>query len=220
MKEIEFITEDPLIAETFPPRPAKDALPEWYKSIPNIDLKSLNKGNVKNCLPVDDYISAGYIVFNAYQIHLEEKFVNFQNHLYVSTMKQVKNKDFQNFNYNQCPYSDQPKDIFKIKTDWRIKTPLGYSCLIQQPAYIKNPKWKLFPSIIDTDEYDDVISVAGIVLDKNITYMNPGDPLIQIIPFKRDDWFMTTSIGSINSKTSHYLFEAYKNLFHKIKKFI
>lgn len=220
MKEIEFITEDPLIARTYPPRPAGDVLPEWYESLPIKDLKSLDKGNVKNCLPIQDHICAGYIIFNAYQVQLEEKFVNFQNHLYISTMKQVKNKDFQSFNYSQCPYSDQPKDIFKIKTDWKIKTPPGYSCLIQQPAYLKNSKWKLFPAIVDTDNYDDVISVAGIILDKNITYMNPGDPLIQIIPFKRDDWSMTTSIASINSKTNHYLFEAYKNLFHKIKKFI
>lgn len=221
MKDIEFVTDDPLIKEHFAPKPATECLPKWYRDLPSIDLKkSEGKINAKNCLPLSDMISAGYIVFNAYQIQLEEKFVNFQNMLYMSTMKQPGNNDIKTFVHSQCPVTAAAKDSFKIKLDWKIKTPPGYSCIIQQPAYLPNSKYQLFPSIIDTDTFDDFISISGIVLDKGEIYLNPGDPILQVIPFKRDDWKMSTTTSPIKSKIVHFLFDGYKRLFHKPKKFI
>lgn len=220
MKDIEFITEDPLIKEHFSPKPAAECLPKWYKDLPSIDLtKSEGKINAKNCSPMSDMITAGYIMFNAYQIQLEERFVNFQNMLYMSTMKQPGSNDIKTFIHSQCPFTTSNKDMFKIKLDWKIKTPPGYSCLIQQPLYFPNSKYQLFPSIIDTDTFDDFISISGFVTDKGTIYLNPGDPVLQIIPFKRDNWKMTTQVSSIKSKVSHFLFDGYKRLFHQPKKY-
>lgn len=221
MKDIEFTTNDPLIEEHFSPKPSINCLPQWYSALPNLDLyKSEGNVNVKNCLPVFDLITSGYIVFNAYQVQLEERFSNFQNMLYISTMKQPQPNDIKTFSHNQCPSTSTPKDIFKVKLDWKIKTPPGYSCLIQQPPYLQNDRYRLFPCILDTDTFDDFISIAGTVIGKNVVYLNPGDPLVQVIPFKRDDWKMSTKVSNINSKTSHFLFHGYKRLFHKLKKFV
>jgi hypothetical protein len=216
---IKFITSDSLVEQHFPVRPAAEVYPEWYKTVPKVDLLTDRIVNVKNCLPVFDAITSGYIIFNSYQIHLEEKLANFQNSLFVSTMKIPVNKDIQTFNHNQCPISKNPKDVFKIKTEWKITTPPGYSCIIQQPAYHYSDKYQLFPSIVDTDDFDDFIPISGYVLKKGPVYLEPGEPLIQVIPFKRESWNMTTEVSSVNSKTMHYLSNCYKKLFYKSKKF-
>lgn len=221
MNPIQFITNDPLIAEHFPPVPSEKFLPNWYADLKvGEPLQSAHAANVKNCLPVKDLLCSGYIMFNAYQTHIEEKFVDFQNSLFLSTMKQPAKNDIRTFKHKQCPFTDKPKDSFKIKLDWKIKTPPGYSCLIQQIPFVNNTKYKILPAIIDTDEFDDCISIAGILLEPGPVYLEPGEALIQIIPFKRDSWQMDVSVQPIHSKITHYLFDGYKTLFHKIKTFI
>ena len=64
--EIEFITSDPTIATYWRPVPAKEKIPEFIKELPDVK-DSYNTSekivdNIKACLPVMDYISAGYLI--------------------------------------------------------------------------------------------------------------------------------------------------------------
>lgn len=223
--EIIFNSNDKLTAELYPPLPAKDFLPQWFENLSE-DNSLLggepNKINLKSCLPVVDYINSGYIIFNSYEISLEEKTLNFENLIHVQTMKDnASRKDVLMFKNYQCPMqkSGLKKEYFKVRLEWNIRTPEGYSCLLIQPFYHNEKRYTLLPSVIDTDEYDSEIFIAGYLNSKEPISIMPGDPLIQIIPFKRDSWNMKVDSKSINSKMKHFLFKGYKKIFHKNKSY-
>lgn len=223
--EIIFNSIDKLTAELFPPKPAKDFLPEWFESLPDdnsILAGSKNLVNLKSCLPVVDYINSGYIIFNSYEFSLEEKISNFENLIDIRTMMQNESlKDILKYKNSQCPipHAGPKKEYFKIRLEWNIRTPAGYSCLLVQPFYHHEKRYTLLPSVIDTDSYDSEIFIAGYLNSKEIFSVMPGDPLIQIIPFKRDSWNMRVENKKLNSKLKHFLFQGYKKVFHKSKSF-
>ena len=87
------------------------------------------------------------------------------------------------------------------------------------------------PAIVDTDKHDLPINFTGHlnVFDEKVT-IKPGDPLVQVIPFKRDAWTMNIEKGPqknslmalfINKQRGvrHKALRLYKNLFHTKKKF-
>ena len=53
--------------------------------------------------------------------------------------------------------------------------------------------------------------------------LQPGEPLAQVIPFKREDWEMELEVNenSIkrNSALKFFLSDAYSKIFHRKKKF-
>jgi hypothetical protein len=64
-------------------------------------------------------------------------------------------------------------------------------------------EFQMFPAIVDTDKHDDFIGLVGLInTDKPFT-IAPGEPLVVIFPFKRQDWKMDVSynekIGSLSS---------------------
>jgi hypothetical protein len=81
----------------------------------------------------------------------------------------------------------------------------------------------MLPSIIDTDRYDaNYLNLPGMVLAPKVT-ISPGQPLMQIIPFKREDWEMEIKVDKNMGEDSglkFYLHNMYKRMFHSKKKFI
>lgn len=235
--KIEFISSDQKILEHFPIKPAKQALPEWFKDLPRDRSREIDKGQgnypeflgniiptIKKCMPVGDLITAGYIIPNAY----EQKFDTFDNIGYEHfsrEMNMMSGQDPANgHHYEQCPVKwqgDTKKNYFKILLPWRIVTPPGYSSLFFQPFYRPNDRYTMLPSIIDTDQFDGVYqNFPGYLLKNNVT-IESGEPLIQVIPFKRDDWKMESRFEkpSDNTKLKFFLRDMYARAFHKKKRF-
>jgi hypothetical protein len=178
--------------------------------------------NIKSCVPVNDLLTSGYILFNSYQLNLQEKLVSFNKTLDIETTRP---EQFQttltSFQKKQCPipHESKPEVFFKINLDWTITTPPGYSCLIMQPYYLFETRYSIMPAIVDTDKLDSAISVAGFLTSREQVELLPGMPFVQIIPFKRDTWSMNISAKLVNSKLKHFLFDGYKRLFHSKKDF-
>jgi len=112
----------------------------------------------------------------------------------------------------------------KILNPWRIKTPKGYSCLFVNP--LNNPPHDYFhimSGIVHTDKYPQEVNFPIVINAEKYkaldTIIAKGTPYVQIIPFKRDDWKMTTkSITDIEIKKRGALWsltfrDIYKNLF-------
>jgi hypothetical protein len=89
-----------------------------------------------------------------------------------------------------------------------------------QPYYLGEQRFSLLPAIIDTDTYHLPITVAGTLNVKDLVRIEPGTPLLQIIPFKRDDWTMTLNNAFPPDRSKFYVWNTYKRLFHKIKSFL
>ena len=91
------------------------------------------------------------------------------------------------------------------------------------PFYFFEDRFKLFPAIIDTDTIDvPWNNWPGTMLKDSFT-LQPGEPLAQVIPFKRDDWKMELEVNEEGIKRDtalkFFLSDAYSKIFHRKKKF-
>ncbi len=89
-----------------------------------------------------------------------------------------------------------------------------------QPTYLNETRFDLLPAIVDTDTYHLPIPVAGYLNVRELVRIEPGTPVLQIIPFKRDDWSMSINNTFPSDKSKFYIWNTYRRLFHKGKNFL
>jgi hypothetical protein len=78
--------------------------------------------------------------------------------------------------------------ILRINMVWVISTSPGTSCLFIDPQHKDKSPLKTVSAIIDTDGFYSDGNFSFIV-EKNFKgVIKRGTPLVQIIPFKRQDW--------------------------------
>ena len=233
MNNIEFICGDENILKHFPIVPAKDHLPQWYKDLNAQDQNSVP--TIAGCMPVRDMVTAGYIIPNAFEQEVicdsvnqfgeeeiervypvEEigKFFEIQNHM---------THPGSGHSHAQCPVEIEgaKKSYFKISLPWQIKTPPGYSCLFVQPFFHFEKEFVLLPAIIDTDVCDLNNLHFPCYLRDPVAQLKVGQPLVQVIPFKREKWKSTLRFQKPTraSKLNLYLHNMYKRAFHQKKSF-
>ena len=222
MINIEFICSDELVLKTHPVLPAKKVLPEWFKKLPTesrIQIAGDTIPTIKQCMPAMDMMVSGYIIVNPYKIHLYPRdepgnYIDYNAMSHVDYMPD-------SHQYKMCPVrvNEQKKHWVKIKQPWIVKTPPGYSCLFIQPFYQFKHDWRLFPAIVDTDKHDVAVHFPGYADHNNEVIIDEGEPLMQVIQFKREEWQMSTSFD--NSTSSELDSDkSYQNTFHSKKKFI
>ena len=216
---IKFISMDQDIIDNYPVLPAKKLLPKWFKDLPR-DKHLLTLGNsiptIKQCMPATDMLTSGYIIQNPTNIDLKQEVVagNYiENRVKVENVKYVPEAH----QYEMCPVKNPDKQHWiKLKNPWLVRTPPGYSCLFIQPAYEFNPNLRLLPGIVDTDTFDLPVEFPGWVINNHI--IKAGDPIMQVIPFKREDWKMSMEFTDTHDpKMTEEL--RYKDLFHAKKKY-
>ncbi len=227
--DIEFICGDQHVLKHFPIVPAKTVLPDWYSKL------SASEPNISKCMPVRDMITAGYIIPNAYEQAIGYQTNVDTNEEEVDRIYPVEEigQFFTSLNalsapttmhtHSQCPVEidGKKKSYFKVNLPWQIKTPKGYSCLFFQPFYQFQNDIIVMPGIIDTDDFDLSQVNFPCYLNSEEAFLNPGRPLVQIVPFKRDNWQhkLTFKSPTTSSKMNFFLHNMYKRAFHKKKKF-
>ena len=210
---VKFISGDFDAHKEFPPVPASKIIPEWYKNIP-VALTKVpgyidNDGvpSIKRCMPVLDYLTSGYVLRNSYEINAWVSVKDGINSFQLDCNK----KNYAGAHpYHQAPTTEMngvKNHYFKINQEWLIRTPPGYSCLIYQPHYLFRKEFQLFPAIVDTDKHDDYIGLIGLITTDTEFTIPPGEPLVVVFPFKREDWKLDTSYDpAIGSKSSFKYF--------------
>jgi len=248
--KIKFNIDDELALKHWPPVPAKDYLPDWYSNMPKAqETYSYDEAAIKSiraCVPVEDFLTAGYILKATFEHRVSEAVVDFKPQMSIQTAR--KTEDDPRFEerkkkagpaesyglhpdgplgiYSEamCPMRSQGKktqgNYFRFESPWSVRTPPGYSCLVMQPYYLFDQNVNIMPAIIDTDKFDKRIPVVGFLTGKSkeVRFF-AGDPLLQIIPFKRDEWESEFTTGPILNKSKFFLFNAYKRIFHSPKRF-
>jgi hypothetical protein len=214
-KEIEFSTQEDYFAlqEDYP-IPAKLNIPEWYKKLEHTVLDK----TVKGCMPFLDSLTAGYLLkipqdfyvrhnvdnvdekgkkfkdsFQTFALHdmsqiLHVKSINLNSSIDIHPIKQLEG----------APFIDKNKNLpfYKILNPWKIKTSKGYSCLFVPPLNNSDDRFSIIPGIVDTDTFPNEINFPIVINGDKYpvleTTIEKGTPYVQIIPFKRDSWKMTT----------------------------
>jgi hypothetical protein len=201
------------------PVPATQVIPNWYKEsqsrIPNKkDPASLP--TIKNCMPVFDSMSAGYILKTPCDVYVST--IDGQINLNPS-MRQV--IEYHSIAQAHKHPSKNDANFYKFINSWGIKTPRGYSCLFIPPSHNSNPWFEIMPGLVDTDNYTAPVNFPFVLKDLNFEGIIPaGTPMVQIIPFKREkwSWIKGTDVeiqkaGEQDRELATRYFHRYKNLF-------
>lgn len=239
--KIKFNIDDAKALENWPVVLAKDYLPEWYSKLdrPKDGYKFDDDAakSIRACPPVNDFITSGYILRATYEMRIREQIKNFVPSMHITTASNFKNEinrpektDINQglhanntvniYSEETCPMKGKKfGNYFRVDSEWAIETPPGYSCLVLQPYYFFNPSVSIMPAIIDTDKFHEKIPVVGYLNNTNEYRFSCGDPLLQVIPFKRDSWTSEFTTKKILQKSKFFLFNAYSKLFHSEKQF-
>lgn len=220
--DIEFFCDDASVIEHFPVKPANKVVPEWYKDLPpwkKNPIQNFDAPTIKGCMPAQDMMLSGYIIFNTYETVLHPEDDSRYEAFKVSTaMKPYVNSH----HHEQCPVhiNGKKKHYFKLAQPWIVKTPPGYSCLFVQPFYHFEERYRLLPAIVDTDQHDLSVEIPGYAMTMDNIRIESGAPLVQVIPFKRDDWTMKIQEKPrTRSRLEFMLNAAYRTVFHQKKSF-
>jgi len=183
------------------PYPAVKQLPEWFlNSKPYADKPGWpNDGKLyfrnreanatyKKCVPLLDGLSAGYIIPLWADVMVEQN--NGFPELYWKTQADV-------FSLHGQPSREIPAPtgydqvVYKYHNTWIPQTPKGYSCLIMSPLGYNDLPFKAVPAIVDTDSSTLELVFPMWVKEGFEGIVEKNTPMVQIIPFKRDDWNST-----------------------------
>jgi len=217
------------------PQPALRFVPEEYKKMSRyVGLRSDDNKTVKMCVPFLDSYTTGYIIpfptdINCFYDQEKQK-MNFEIN---SNMPTQFSHLFNVSGHNNHQISNELRSnkrsieaVFKFINSWHIKTPKGYSCIFTTP-FNHNFPFELIDGIVDTDSHPLSVNLPFYwTLDVSQTFIiQKGSPMVQIIPFKRDDWSSNIKPGSFEKNTEKGLkwstvFEdVYKKFFWKKKSF-
>ena len=186
-----------------PPLPASQALPDWWKKMTVFKEGEPPWGSqgMKACMPFFDAMVQGYMIPLWCDVHVKVGLDTDENGeeatAPVFTWKEIGHTVIQRHHSKQTegfPLREQSATsggtAYKFNNPWLIQTPPGYSSLFVAPLNNHNPNFQINSGIVATDEYKTQITFPFIWTgpDGYEGVIKEGTPIVQVIPFKRDDF--------------------------------
>lgn len=221
-KEIEFIAINKLSSEVFDkPKKTSNMIPEWYKKQNKYTDGKLfigDNGNpnhtIKACMPVFDMMTAGYTITLPADIYIES---DGQIKWSTDILNAIESHDKIQFNEFNIPDGYNKNTALKFIQPWIIKTPPGYSTMFIHPTYNPDLPFYTLPAIVDTDKHPIMVNFPFLIKEGFSGMIPYGTPIVQIIPFKRENW---KAKFSVSDKGQEELFQyAKKKLTNRYKTF-
>jgi hypothetical protein len=174
--------------------PAKKFFPNWLKNIDRFydgssKIKILGWSSnigVKSCSPFTDTFTSGYMI----SLHCDLLVENYEGDQKISWRHELVPVTTREFNLIKDIPS--PNNFSHFEYAWelfyRIKLPKGYSALFTHPLNRLDLPFFTASGIVDAD-YGMGGGGVSFCIDKGFEGIIPaGTPIVQIFPFKRDDW--------------------------------
>ena len=187
------------------PVPASTLVPQWWKSMTpyeispnNLEGKSLILENrvanatFKKCTPMLDALVSGYIITLWADVQVRQIKDEVGNHFPRITWKVNAYRGvFLQHGASSMqipPPAGYSNLVFKYQNTWIPHTPVGYSVLVTSPFGYKDLPFHAVPAIIDSDKSQLEIIPPMWIKEGFEGVIEAGTPLIQITPFKRENW--------------------------------
>jgi len=224
-KKITFCASNKEMLDIWPhPQPASKFIPEEYKKLKRFKDNNLHSPTVKTCMPFLDSLTAGYIMpFD------QDYLVDPVEDDFSVTPANREQNDFGYHNQTQLPEEWKKttgNNAGKFHNKWLIKTPPGYSCLFIKPMNRLESRFEIIAGIVDTDTYINTINFPFILHKRDEQFViKKGEPMVQIIPFKRESYKMWSGfyLEKLHSKTLNFLSskwsDKYKTMFWSKKSY-
>jgi hypothetical protein len=184
---------------TDPPKPSSRHVPDWYRmqqgQVDNGEAlaNGIATSTIKRCMPIFDMMTAGYMVTLPTDVYLDS---TNPDKLIWSIPAPIKMFQSDMFSFHSIDqYKDYPidhniyhKDLLRILPFWSVKTPEGYSAIFMNPSHTDQSPLMAFNGLIDTDKFISDGHFSFLVKKGFKGVLKQGTPIVQIIPFKREDW--------------------------------
>lgn len=199
-----FVTE-------FRPVPASECLPEWFKDLTNVSIKTS-----KSCRGLYDVMTSGFMVVWPFDVTITR---DENGKLFVK-----RTRDDERFSFHPHPHvqlgaypdanlSLQKHGVEKVELPYKIRSSKNTSVMMIQPPYRPDLKTEVMPGIIDTDKFYSPLNVLFTIKNTDTTRdikISAGTPLAQIVPFVRSEW--SIEYNSIDLKLDQITQENISNL--------
>ena len=216
--KVEFVDTTNSVPEEYWPKPAKFVLPDWYKFTPSYTgakkdvLRGGGRGTnatIKRCVPVFDALNSGYIIFSSADVDvaiIDEQVV----YTWPSDEPMINSHPVEQFRKHPTIGGEDAISAPKWFNPWSIRTPRGYSTLFVTPFHRESLFYSL-EGVVDTDRYTNPVQFPFKISDPTWTGVIPaGTPIVQAIPFKRENYSHT--VKSRSELKEDYTHKDYKKL--------
>lgn len=205
--------------------PSSQNIPLWYRMIDPIRKWDTDYGveenfTVKKCIPVLDAFTTGYMLKTKFDLTFDyddesEESAFYFDANYYKDYHPITMHPFEQIRGMEV--DDQFRDYaYKFTNPYVIKTPPGYSCIFTHPFNQIYPFYTL-TGVVDTDTYELAVQLPFLMRKDFKGVIKKGTPIVQIIPFKRDDWKVlitedpTSKETQIHSKAQEELGQSRRN---------
>jgi len=179
------------------PVPAKMHMPDWFRRLPAVDPAVQSASNngltVKRCMPFLDAMTLGFILPLAATVRLDIR--NDGRDVDAGwEFDKVMVSNHGTYQIAGHPHAGRPP--MKFHNYWTVRTPPGWSCLFVQPLNRSPLPVEIIAGVVDTDSYGSLINFPFFATGADgVHTLEKGTPLVQVIPFRRDDAALAPAIN-------------------------
>jgi len=241
--EVRFVSTMPKMVDVFPePVPAFKEIPDWYKKVSSFydndstPIDGIQQLTVKRCVAFLDILSSGYILKAPFDIYIDttDGKQEFQIPKAMDTFASTGLKPMIG-SHDMRQLTGYPIDkdvyidhIFRVNPIWVIEADAGVSALFLQPQHQELSPLYAVSAVIDVDSYPSDGMFSFLVKKDFKGYIKRGTPLVQIIPFKRQDFVSkvvidqgaTNAVRHAGNKIRSVFNSGYKKFMWKKKSYL
>ena len=175
------------------PFPASKGVPSWMKHLtPEAEREDYQ--TVKRCIPFLDAMTAGYIIPLPFDLTIAITPTGNQLLWKSEEEKERLSKYTIVESHDSSQYPGAPFSQFKVikfYNPWIVETSPNTSCMFVPP--LNRPELPYVPlsGIVDTDQYFNTVNLPCVFPGLDVGHqinLKMGTPMIQVIPFKRQEW--------------------------------
>ena len=190
------------ICNVYPIVPAKKIEKSWWKIMKtHYDIFLSGRKNfkskqttIKYCPGILDFTNYGYIVpaWQDFQFWIDDD--GKIEWIVPELMASVKNiRIHPSEQIDTCPILDNTAPfILKLVSPWLVRTPKGTSLINCKPFYHYSNDFDICPGVLDSDidkeENQAINAMLRFNVRNKVIHIKAGQPLNQLIPFKRTNW--------------------------------
>jgi hypothetical protein len=182
MKKIQFRSQN-ILVDYLKPNSASRNIPDWFKTIQGVS-KENHDLTIKKCMPVLDAFTLGYTFRTSADVMYDNSLKRFIDNGVERVI--THHADFQLEGFEFDP-SVEPHP-YKWINQFHCKTPKGYSTLFTHPLNRGDLPFTSMSAVVDTDKHPLVVQFPFFIKKDFNGLIPAGTPILQAIPFKRDDW--------------------------------
>ncbi len=187
---IEFTTHDYGARINSPIVPASEMLPDAWTNLQGVyHLQNQEMKTARICPALGEWMDMGYILRAHCDIEVQlldnMPAVNHVPCRVVYSDPKYNTEGFGPIQIGKLLPDYEFRGVVKLQHPWWVKTAPGYSCLLIPLLYWNQP-FHAVPGVLDTDICHMDFPINIMVKKKKDFVIKLGDPLVQIIPFKKE----------------------------------